>query len=178
MGVTAFFIGGPISIWQEYFEKISTHRAFLGHELFNIGWPTIAGRLLPDSKLLVVIGAIAITGAYVFFLRRASTMPRMIFGMVIAFAWLSLSPYYYLMLPLFALLQPLLLTRTARISALTIMGIFFIHAVAGFYGLHYFSEDPSMHAWSEGMIFVLFLFQLVLIWSENRKKIEIFPHPA
>lgn len=179
VGALAVWIGGSLTLWRDYLAKIALHRSFLEQELFHIGWPTLVQQVAPRAtSVLLPIGMSLLVAGYIYAVRSASAVQRMILAPVIAYAGLSLSPYYYLMLPLLALLQPVFSVRVARLSAMGTLLVFFVHAITGQYGLRSFAANEAAPLWSEVPVLALFIFHLVLMWYAGRKKIDIFAHPT
>ena len=188
MGITsisAMLIGGSLPLWHAYLLKIGEHRSFLSQEVFNIGWPTLAAQRVPSTKIPFWIGAILLTASYLFISRRTSSLQRALLSVVLIYAWLALSPYHYLVIPLLALLQSIISKKSASLSAGAITVVLLGHAILGQFGLAYFSSADTPHVWSEVSILGLILLHLWLVWREKGEdvegrdeKIEIFPHPA
>jgi hypothetical protein len=176
--IIAMLVGGPIPLWQAYLLKIGEHRSFLSQEVFNIGWPTLAVQLVPSTKIFFWIGAILLTVGYLFATRRASGLQRSLLSVALIYALLALSPYYYLVIPLLALLQPIISKKFASLSASAILVVFMGHAFLGQFGLVYFSNTNGPHVWSEVSILGLILFHLWLVWRETKDIKENVLHTA
>lgn len=165
--IFACTFGGSFALWGSYLEKISAHRSFLAQELFNIGWPTLSGQLVPGTQSFFLMGALLLTFFYVMVVRRTSVIQQSILSIVLIYAWLALSPYYYLIIPLIAFLQPSLSVRMARLSAIAATVILLGHAVTGQFGLVYFSNEKISHLVSELSMLALLLFHLWLAWRDT-----------
>lgn len=177
MIITGLDWGGPWSLWSQYLEKLAHHRAFLAQEAFNIGWPTLAHLLAPNLRFFGIVGSIGITIGYLYVVRNATMWQRTLLAPVLIYAWLSLSPYYYLILPIFILLGPTFSRRGSWYSLGVTMIVFIGHAFAGLYGLSYFTDQRGVHIWSELSLLGLFIFHLCLVAKET-KPIELFQPTA
>lgn len=175
--VTLIDWSGSFSLWHQYLEKIGHHRAFLAQEAFNIGWPTLAHLMAPNFPFIAILGSILLTAIYFYLTRNATMWQRTLLIPVLICAWLSMSPYYYLILPLLVLLGPTMSRRGAWYSVSALILVFAGHAFAGVYGLSYFTDQSLVHIPSELSILGLFLFHLWLV-AKEAKPIELFPPTA
>lgn len=170
IAIGCIYWGGSWVLWRDYLVKILHHRAFLAQEVFNIGWPTLAQLVVPGNSRAAFIGSVMVTILYVGAVCRATVWQQTLLIPLVIYAWLSLSPYYYLVLLVLVLLAPTLTARRSWFSTVSILILFIGHALAGLYGLSYFSDQRLVHLGSEMGIVSLLLFHLWLVWTDTKEK--------
>ncbi len=163
-----FLSGGTFSLWQEYLEKLHRHSVYLRGEAFDIGIPTLS-HLLGGGTGLAIGLAIVITAVTTVVIRKKSLEQQTIWMLTVLFSWYSLSPYYYLVLILFALAYDEQVKASYRLSAIGVTVLFFAHAATGMFGLAYFSTDRGAHLASQLGILTLLLFQLGIPWIKKER---------